>query len=139
MSGGVDTAIEEHGSDHGLAGIGQKISAAAPALLCLGARDPQIGSESDRIGNPHQRLLAHQSSEAARQRAFGFCRIGMKDHVGDDQTQDAVAQEFQALIGGFRGGAGVGQRLFEKFRPFELVTKGVGEGPAHWIRSKSRE
>ena len=103
-----------------------------PALFSERA-EPDRRPKVDGAGNVGTRLLAHQVGKAARHLALVGLGKGAEQHVGDDQTQHVVAEEFQALVGagavaraGERGD--VGQRLLQHRRVPEAVSDALLEG-----------
>ena len=57
------------------------------------------GPTSHSLGDFSAGLAPHQSGEPHRQLAFARLRIGFVEHLRDSQTENAIAQELQALIG----------------------------------------
>ena len=85
------------------------------------------------------RFLAHEIGEAARHFAFVGLRKGAKQHVGHDEAEHMIAEEFEPLIAagavaraGQRGN--VGERLLEQRGILEAVadasSKAAGAAPA---------
>ena len=77
-----------------------------------------------------QGLAAHQRREAWRQGSLILVRKLLEENIGDDQTQDPVAQELQAFIAeavgvSVTGGALVGQRLDQEIPVGEAMAQGL--------------
>jgi hypothetical protein len=88
----------------------------SPRIACgdrpLARGDANVGRDAPLLRDLGAALAAHEIGEAARQVALvGFGKGGV-EHVGDGETEHAVAQELQALVAAraARGGADVGQR-----------------------------
>ena len=64
------------------------------------SEQPSLSAGPEIHGARHLRagLLAHQIGEPARQLALVGAWEGAVEHVGDDQAEHVVAEEFQALI-----------------------------------------
>src|SRR5262249_10513346 len=75
------------------------------------------------LTEPGTRLATDDDGFHLRQIAFLIVRESLKELLARDQTQDAVAEEFEPLVGRGAGvGAGrVSQRRPQQFRPFETV------------------
>ena len=119
-------AIEINGSDQRLAGVGQQAGVLASARLFLATRQPQAGGQFQILDDLDQRFLADQCGVASRQRADLFTGEFVEQQVGNDEAEDAIAQEFQSFIGMATATAialvaGVGQRFFEPTRRDEPV------------------
>ena len=72
--------------------------------------------------NIGQRPAAHQGDEALGQRALLVFRKSLEKHVGDDQAEHPVAEEFEPFEAApSRLRAGMSQRLDEQFRTAEVV------------------
>src|SRR5882762_2753417 len=95
--GGV-AAVEKHRADHRLADVAE-----------YGFAQPRTGAGADRakldvVGQPERlrnlcaAFLAHEIGEPLRHLALVRARKGPVEHVGHDQPQHVIAEEFQALI-----------------------------------------
>ena len=98
---------------------------AAGAGLALA--EVELGAEVELAGDGGAGLLAHQGVERAAELALVGLGQPAVEHVGDDEAEHAVAEEFEALVGaldalGGRERARMGQRAVEQV--------GVGEAVA---------
>ncbi len=75
-----------------------------------------------------QRLLIHQSRAQAGQVTFGQCGEMLEQQAGNDEIQQSVAEEFQALVMRHAVTA-MGQRLLKQRRIAELVTQSAFDRP----------
>ena len=57
-----------------------------------------VVEQSERFGDVGAALLAHEIGQALGQFALVGLRKGAIQHVGDDQPEHMVAEEFQALV-----------------------------------------
>src|ERR1700746_3571877 len=91
-------------------------------------------TEPDRLGDARERGTANQMRQTPRQVAFGLVLEPAPQQVGDDEAQNAVAEEFEALVAAagrtpaaaaaamIRGeSARMGERLFQELQPGERV------------------
>ena len=129
--GGGQSAIEIERSQQGFEGIGQQgwIVTAAAVFLAPGELQQRADFEPGRdVG---QGPAAHQDGKAFRQRPLLLIRKILEQHMGDNQAEHPVAEEFEPLEASPpRLGAGVGQSLDEQFRTTEFVienTRRLGE------------
>src|SRR5206468_8343626 len=80
-------------------------------------------------------FLAHEICEPARQLAFVRAREVAEQHVGDDEAEHVVTQEFEPLVARpaalthSRQRRHVGQRLLEQRRILETMTDALLELP----------
>src|SRR6185295_5144258 len=110
-------AVDEHRADQRLAGIRQSGGAPPPARVRLRIAKFQCGAEVDRARDIGAGVAAHQVREAPREIAFVPFGKRAIEHVGNDETEHVVAQEFQPLIAAAaaltRRGRDVGERAVE--------------------------
>ena len=91
-----------------------------------------MGAEPDRVGDPRQRLAAHEVGQAPGQVPLGLGLEPPPQKIRDDQTKDPVAEKFEPLVAALRrssaapaplalGGqrARMGQRFGKQFGPGE--------------------
>ena len=97
--GDIEAGIGVKRADHRLASVGQQagIGPAARFLLALG--QGQARRQADTLGHRGQGFASHQGRVTAGQGSLRFGGKALEQHVGDDQTEHAVAQEFQPFIG----------------------------------------
>src|SRR5262252_8500098 len=90
-------------------------------------------TQLDSLGNSGQRFAPHEMSMPAGKIALGLGFKPPPQKVGDDQTEDPVAEEFEALVAAFEElamlpaalgneRAGMGQGLSKQLATGELVT-----------------
>jgi hypothetical protein len=70
-----------------------------------------------------QRDAADQAGAQARHLAFVGARVQLEDQFGDDQIEQAVAEELQPLVVRLAGTA-MGERLPQQARVVERVAQG---------------
>jgi len=91
-------AVDEHRADQRLAHVGQDGEPPPAARIGLRGAELDHRPEVHRAGNLGAGLAAYQVGEPARQLALVRLGEGTKQHVGDDEAEDVVAEEFQPLI-----------------------------------------
>src|SRR5215831_4162929 len=97
-SGGCIAAIDEHRADQRLADVGEDGESPPAARIGLRGAELDHRPEVHRMGNLGAALATHQVGEPARQLALVRLGEGTKQHVGDDEAEDVVAEELQPLI-----------------------------------------
>ena len=118
-------------ADQRLAGVGEDRRAQAAAGVRFRRAEAQRRADVDRARDLGAGLLAHEIGEAARQLAFVGLRKGAEQHVGDDEAEDVVAEEFETLVavdaGAARGGRDVRQRPLEQRLVGEVIADALFE------------
>src|ERR1700687_1347364 len=103
-------AVEKYRADHRLADVAEYGFTQASARARPDRAKLDIIEQPQRLRHVGATLLAHEVGEPLRQFAFVGVREGAVQHVGHDQPEDVVAEEFETLItvtalaGGFQGG-----------------------------------
>ena len=72
--------------------------ARGPPALDFGPAEPDRGAEIDAARHLGTGFLAHEIGESARQLALVGLGEGAEQHVGDDEAEHVIAEEFEALI-----------------------------------------
>ena len=103
--GRLIAAVDKHRPDQRLAGVRQDGGAQAPAGMRFRIAELERGPKIHRARHLGAGFLAHQIGEPARQLAFVGLRESAIEHVGNDQAEHMVAEEFQPLIAVGAGGA----------------------------------
>src|ERR1700737_3840713 len=129
-------AVEKYRADHRLADVAEHGFAQASARARPDRAKLDIIEQPERLRHVGATLLAHEVGEPLRQFAFVSAREGAVQHVGHDQPEDVVAEEFETLITvtalarGFQGGdvgeGGGQQRGIGKFGPDPRLDCGGG-------------
>ena len=131
---GFQIAVEIHGADQGLEGIGQSGGALASATGLLPATQHEVVAETKGRGVLFQALARDETGAEFGELSFAEGREKAVEVVGDDELQDRVAEELEALVVEMEGfaferQAGVGEGLGEE----EGVTELVADVPLQWI------
>src|SRR5437016_8588727 len=134
-------AVEIDRPDHGLADVAEHRFAQARARSCAYRAELDVVEQPERFRDVGAAFLAHEIGEPFRQFALVSPRIGAIQHVGDDQPEHVIAEEFQPLIavgamagrrlqGGDMGKGGRQQRGVRKFVADASLDRGSGRlGP----------
>ena len=126
-AGGLQTAVEEHSTDHGFERTGEERLFVAPPGTLLAMAEPEGRTELQAPGAARERLRAHDPGLDARKVAFRRQRSAAEEPAGGDQTEHRVAQELEALVvllqPLFVGEGGVGQGLLEQRAILEPVAE----------------
>src|SRR5438552_3481234 len=134
-------AVEIDRPDHGLADVAEHRFAQARARSCAYRAELDVVEQPERFRDVGAAFLAHEIGEPFRQFALVGPWIGAIQHVGDDQPEHVIAEEFQPLIavgamagrrlqGGDMGKGGRQQRGVRKFVADASLDRGSGRlGP----------
>ena len=123
---GLEASVDVHGADHGLERILEGgVSAPAAARLLVRA-EAQAGVEADLAGEAREELAPAEDRAPLGELALRGLGIERIERLRQDQLEDGVAEELEALVVARRGGAvlqprGVGERAFEEGRVAERV------------------
>src|SRR4029077_14133942 len=109
-------------------------------------RQDQMPTQLDRFGDARQRLAPHEMGMSASKIALGLVFKVPPQQIGDDETENAVAEEFQTLVAGLDGlatltaafsdeRAGMGQGLLEELAASELVADNFRQIPPGHVNS----
>ena len=107
-------AVEIKRRDHRLAGARQNRRLVPPAAARFRVRQDDVLGEACGFGGDGAGFAPRQGVELERQRSFGIVRVKRVQPFGADQSEYAVAQELQALVGGIGVGAGMSQSALQK-------------------------
>ena len=110
---GLDVRIQVHRGDHRFQRIGQDGIAAVPAGFHFARPEHQAGTEIEFTRDRGQRGFAHQLRPGARERALVGGRPARVERLGDQRTEDRIAQKLEALVVR-RAGAAMRQRLHQQ-------------------------
>src|SRR5262249_16062904 len=88
----------KHRPHQGFADIGEDRGALTSARIGLGSTEPDGGAEIDLARHLGAGLLADEVGEPARQFAFVGFDERAKQHLGNNQTEDVIAEKLEALI-----------------------------------------
>ena len=145
--GRLEAAIEVYCGDQGLAGIGQNAGVGGRPYGRFGARQDEIVSEPNRVGDTRERFSADQMSMATGQMPLGLVLETPPQQLRDNQAEHPVAQEFKALVAARREPsaratatvlrrqrARMSHGLLEEFGPGKFVS----DCPRQILRSQTR-
>src|SRR6185369_7615091 len=130
-------AVEIDRPDHRLADVAEHGFAQARARSCADRTELDVVEQPERFCDVGAAFLAHEIGEPFRQFALVGPRIGPIQHIGDDQPEHVIAEEFQPLIavgamagrglqGGDMGKGGRQQRGIGKFVADASLDRGSG-------------
>ncbi len=126
-AGRLQTAVNKHGADHGLEGVGEERLFVAPPGTLFATAEPEGRAEFQAPCAACQGLRAHNPGLDARQIAFRRQRSAVEEPAGRDESKHRVAQELEALVlllqALFVGVGGVGQGLLEQRAILEPVAE----------------
>ncbi len=92
------------------------------AGLALAAAENQVLAEADFCGDFRKRRILDQRRTQPAQVTFRRERMGTKNHFGNDEIEDGVAEELESFVAGARSAA-VRQRLLEQSGIVEYVAQ----------------
>src|SRR5882724_9213812 len=98
IRGGRVAAVEKHRADHRLADVAEHGFAQPRARAGADRAELDVVGQPERLRDLSAALLAHEIGEALRHLALVRVREGAIEHVGHDQSEHVIAEEFQALI-----------------------------------------
>jgi hypothetical protein len=123
--GGGVAAVEVHGGDDGLEGVGEDGALGAAAAAVLALAEAQPGAEAEARGDLGEPGFAHHLGPGHRQLALAQGREPGHEAVADDQIEHGVAEELEALVVA-AGGVGV-----------LVQPRGVAQGRSRVARSRN--
>src|SRR5258708_29975075 len=91
-------AVEEHRPDHRLANVAEHGFAQARAGARADRAELDVVEQPERLRHVSAALLAHEFGEPLRQFAFVGIGEGAIQHVGHDQPEHMIAEEFETLV-----------------------------------------
>src|SRR5829696_5122880 len=92
--------VQVDGPEHGLEGVGQDGGLVPAARQLLAPAQADGVADAELAGHLGEHVHVHRGRPQLGQVALGQVREGAVDDVGDDQAEDGVAEELQALVGG---------------------------------------
>src|SRR5262249_3698492 len=98
-AGPVKSAVQKKRAQRRLQRIGQHGCAPPHAGLRLARRNRQRLAETDRLSDLGQDRLRYEHRQPPPQVALLLAGIALCEPFGDQQTEDAVTDEFHALVG----------------------------------------
>ena len=116
-------AIEVKRGQYRLAGAGENNGLAPPAAIRLRMSKDQMIRQTSGLSGCGAGFLSYQRIQLQRERAFWVGGIKVIKPFRDDEPQNAIAQEFEALVRHLSAGARVCQRPLDQ----SLVGEGVAE------------
>ena len=97
-AGRFPALVEEDGGRDRLEGGGQQDGPGAAAALRLALAEEQVVAEVDPAGKPSQAGRAHDRRPARGQDALVVVGTAVVERLGDDEADDGVAEELEALV-----------------------------------------
>src|SRR5579859_942708 len=91
-------AVEKHRADNGLADVAKHGFAQPRARPRPDGTKLDVVDQRQRLGNIRTALFAHEVGEPLRQLPLVGKWKGAIQHVGNDQSQNVVAEEFESLV-----------------------------------------
>lgn len=119
-AGLIDAAVEVDCSDDGFEGVFEHTVAVVGVVLALGFADAEGVGEPDVACEFCEGFTVDDLGAHTVEGAFVLFWFIAEEVFGDDEVEDGVAEEFEALVisrGGFE--AGVREGLFQKIRVLE--------------------
>ncbi|CRS42511.1 hypothetical protein PAERUG_P7_London_17_VIM_2_06_09_00408 [Pseudomonas aeruginosa] len=98
LARGVHAGIQVDGADQGFHRIGEDRLAAEPAALQLARAQPQVVAHLEAARQQGQGLALDQSRAQARKLAFASLREVVEQRLADDEVENGVTEELQALV-----------------------------------------
>src|SRR5262249_31179385 len=95
---GVEPAVEVHRGDQRLERIGEDRLLCAPATGVLALPEQDARAESDLARDLRERTRVHDPGPHLGELPFGQVREASEHVVGDDDAEDRVAEELEALV-----------------------------------------
>ena len=94
----LDAAVEIDCREQRLVAVGQQRLFPPPAGLLLAFAEQQMLADAQTLGLPRQRRRRHQ--RRLRLRLLAFVELGelVKEQIGDDESEQRVAQELHRLV-----------------------------------------
>jgi hypothetical protein len=90
--------IEEDRTDHRLADVAEHGIAQPRPLACADRTELDVIDQPKRLRDVGAAFLAHEIGKPLRQFAFVGMREGAIQHVGYDQPEHVIAEEFEPLV-----------------------------------------
>ncbi len=123
---GDEVAIQIHGADEGLEGIGKGAGAVAAAVGFFAAAHHEVAAEAEALGQEAEAVARDDAGADLGQVAFGKAGELIEEVLGEDELEDGVAEEFEPLVIemvalGLVAKAGVGERFREEEGVAEFV------------------
>jgi hypothetical protein len=99
IAGGFKAAIEKDGAQERLEGVGQGGGALAAAVLLLAAAEQQVFAEAETPAMLGQGAAIDHFGASLGERAFAHGGEFFVELASEDELQDGVTEELEALIG----------------------------------------
>ncbi len=133
---GDKIAVEIHRADERLEGVGQRAGAVASAVGFFATAHHEVAAEVEAVGEDAESVAGDDAGADFREIAFGELGKLIEQMLGEDELQDGVAEEFEALIVemmalGFVSETGVSQR----FREQQGIAEFVFEALFEWVHA----
>ena len=112
--GAAEPGVEVERADQRLDDVADDIVAEVGVVLARLLAEADVARQVDRAADFGAGLARDEGIVAAAHLAFGLAREALVEPRRDDQPEDAVAEEFEPLVG-VAAMAAVGQRALEQF------------------------
>ena len=94
----VESAVDEHGAEHGLERVGEDRRPVGAAALLLAFAQPDFAAQSQSAARRAPARPVDQRRAHARQVTFGKCGKTLVERHADHAVQHRVADEFEPLV-----------------------------------------
>ena len=127
-----EIAIEIHGSNQGLEGIGQRAGPVPTAVGFFAAAHHEIAAEGEPVGQDAQAVARNDAGADFCEVALAELREQIEEIFGEDELENGVAEKFKPLIVEVMAlrlvtETGMGERFREEERVAEFVFKALFE------------
>lgn len=128
LAGFVVAAVEEDGAEEGFVGVGEVGGTVAAAGGFFAAGKDEVFAKSEAFGLGGEGAAVDHLGAGFGERAFADAGEAGVEFAGEDEAEDRVAEEFQALVvrndsGRFMCNGGVGKGEFQQVGLLELVAE----------------
>ena len=129
---GDEIAVEIHGADERLESIGKRAGALASAVGLFAAPHHEVASDAEALGEDVEAVARDDAGADFGEVAFAEVGKLIEEILGEDELEDGVAEEFEALIVevmalGFVTEAGMGERFREQQGVAEFIFEALFE------------
>ena len=133
---GYEVTVEIHGADERLEGVGQGAGAFASSVCLLAAAHHQVASDAEALGEDAEAVAGDDAGTDFGQVAFAEVGKLIEEMLGENELEDGVSEEFEALVVEVMAlrlvaEAGVGER----FREQQSVAEFVFEALFEWVHA----
>ncbi len=128
--GGGEIAVEVEGADEGFEGVFEAGGAVLAVVLDFAAAHQEAFVESEVAGEIAEETAFGEDGAVFGEGAFAFVGVEGEEFLGEDEVENGVAEEFEALVVGFFFGVvglvgGVDHAFAQELRVSELVADAI--------------